>query len=97
MAQKTRMGTGNRVLVCVSLIPAILCLPVFGAMAFAPYRETAHPIYGIAALAVLAAIVCAGVGLYSGRSAIAWAGVLASGASLAGFFVVFLSGPYFGR
>ena len=97
MAQKTRMGTGNRVLVCVFLVPATLCLPVFGVMAFAPYGGTAHPIYGIAALAVLAAIICAVVGLYGGRAAIAWAGVLASLASLAGFFAVFLSGPYFGR
>ena len=96
MAQKTRMGTGNRVLVCLFLIPAAIFFPMCGAMAFTPYAA-AHPIYGISALAVLAAIICAFVGLYVGRAAIAWTGVFASLASIAGFFAVFLSGPYFGH
>ena len=91
------MANGHRVMVCVFLVPAAVCLPLFGAMAFAPYGGTVHREYGIAALAVLAAMVCAVVGLYGGRAVIAWAGVLASFVSLAAFFVVFLSGPYFGR
>jgi len=95
MAQKTRMGTGHRVLVCLFLVPAAICLPVFGALAFDTYWGAPHPIYGISALAILAALICAGVGLYHGRALIAWAGVLASLATLAGFFAVFLSGPYF--
>jgi hypothetical protein len=51
----------------------------------------------IFALAILAAIISAAIGLYNGRAFIAWAGVLASLAGLAGFFAVFLSGSYFGR
>ena len=97
MAQKKHMGIGHRVLVCLFLVPAAICLPVFGSMAFAPFGAAVGPIYVISALASLAAIIYAGVGLYYGRATMAWVGVLASIASLAVFFAVVLSGSHFGH
>jgi len=97
MVQKKRMGTAHRVLICLLLIPAVICFPFFGAMAFAPYGGRIEPVFGLSAVATLSAVICSFVGLYLGHAKVAWAGVAASAASLIGFFAVFLADPYFGH